>query len=100
MKFCCLFSLVAVAAATLDPRDLQRAKQKVPRAGWKGSSMSKMSSVLNGHLQKMFPKTKPCTNWTAQELQELQAVLYKHRHEGLNEIYVKSMDNRRLRLDS
>jgi len=96
MRSLFLPSLVCVAFAA-DPRDLQRAKSKVPRAGWKGSDFDSMSQVLNGHMQKMFPKTKPCSEWTAKELQDYQEVLYSHRHADFDSIYSSTSDNRRFR---
>merc|ERR1719163_486660 len=84
----------------LDPRDLQRARTKVPRAQWKGEAFDSMSQVLNGHLKKMFPKTKPCSEWSAKELQDYQEMLYAHKHADLDSIYSGSSDNRRLRHDS
>lgn len=97
----CLAALLAVAAnantVTPDARDLQRARAKVPRAGWKGPDFGSMSEVLNGHLRKMFPITKPCHEWTAEELQSYQAKLYAHRHPHFEAIYAGSRDNRRMR---
>jgi len=55
-----------------------------------------MTGVLNNHLQKMFLQVKPCSEWTAEELQELQAELFAHRIEEFDEIYSSSSDNRRM----
>jgi len=99
MKGLLLAGLAGVALSA-DPRDLQRAKAKVPRAAWKGSDFESMSGVLNGHMKKMFPKTKPCDEWSAKELQDYQEVLYAHKHADLDTIYSSSSDNRRLRHDS
>lgn len=90
-------AVVASAASPLDARDLQRAKTKVPRPGWKGKTFDSMSVVLNGHLKKMFPHTKPCSDWTAEELQTFQEQLYSYRHNDLDAIYNGTRDNRRMR---
>eukprot|EP00746_Dinoflagellata_sp_MGD_P006118 gnl/MRDRNA2_/MRDRNA2_111904_c0_seq1.p1 gnl/MRDRNA2_/MRDRNA2_111904_c0~~gnl/MRDRNA2_/MRDRNA2_111904_c0_seq1.p1 ORF type:complete len:567 (-),score=92.90 gnl/MRDRNA2_/MRDRNA2_111904_c0_seq1:151-1851(-) len=87
----------ATGDPAVDPRDLQRAKTRVPRSAWKGSDFASMSHVLNGHIQKMFPKTKPCDEWTAKELQDYQEALYAHRHTHFDSIYSGVSDNRRLR---
>mmetsp|Transcript_59482 Transcript_59482/g.191387 ORF Transcript_59482/g.191387 Transcript_59482/m.191387 type:complete len:578 (-) Transcript_59482:138-1871(-) len=91
-----LLAALAAAAAALDPRDLQRAKAKVPRAAWKAPAFDSMSSTLNGHLRKMFPHTKPCSEWTAEELQGLQERLYSYRHGELDGIYAGTSDSRRM----
>merc|ERR1740138_929775 len=51
-------------------------------------------------MKKMFPKTKPCSEWSAEELQNYQAKLYGHRHLDLDAIYGNVSDNRRMRLSS
>jgi len=77
-----------------DRRDLQRARSKVPRSSWKGEGRGGVSDTLNGHLQKMFPLVKDCSEWTAEELQVLQTELFSHRNEDFNGIYDDSSDNR------
>jgi hypothetical protein len=44
----------------------------------------------------MFPFVKPCSEWTAAELQELQAQLYLHRTEDFDAIYQDASDNRKM----
>ncbi|CAJ1343454.1 unnamed protein product [Effrenium voratum] len=90
----------AASAAHLDARDVVRAKTRTPRAPWRGGDFGAMSEVLNGHLKQMFPRTRPCHEWSAPELQEFQAQLYATRHEHLDGIYSNVSDNRRLRLPS
>mmetsp|Transcript_62115 Transcript_62115/g.103141 ORF Transcript_62115/g.103141 Transcript_62115/m.103141 type:complete len:571 (-) Transcript_62115:38-1750(-) len=90
----------AVVALCVDPRDLQRAKTKVPRAEWKGNGHAAMSHVLNGHLKKMFPKFRPCNEWSAEELQDYQAKLYEYKHAEFDTIYSSTQDSRRMRLSS
>ena len=59
-----------------------------------------MGSNLNIALRKMFPNTKPCNQWTAEDLQAYQSVLYNHSSPEFDSIYHASSDNRRLRLTS
>ena len=63
------------------------------------SDFPDMSSTLNRwlvHDRKI--DTTPCSEWTAQEIQKLQAMLYLVRDDSLNDIYKESNDNRQLRL--
>merc|ERR550532_2227481 len=53
-----------------------------------------MTDVLNGHLSKMFPNLKSCSEWTSEELQGLQADLYAVRDPNLDDIYSGSSDRR------
>lgn len=94
-----VFCLFAVGLA-LDPRDLQRARAKVPRTEWKGSTPALLGEALNGHLNKMFPNTRACEDWTAEELQSYQTKLYSYRHAEFDSIYSSTSDNRRMRHDS
>lgn len=77
--------------------DLRRAKTKVPRPSFRGDGFAEMSKVLNRWLEKSGARTKPCDEWTAQELQQLQAQLYLLRNGDLDEVYQNTQDNRRLR---
>jgi len=83
-----------------DRRDLQRARSKIPRSGWKGEGRAGVSNVLNGHLTKMFPNVKECNEWTAEELQTLQTELFHHRNTDFNDIYHDSSDNRKMHKSS
>ena len=87
-----LFSLAAAA----DFRDLHRARTKVPRPPFKGRTSHEMGTNLNAALKRMFPNTRPCEEWSVEELQAYQEQLYQHRHEELDTIYKSSTDNRRL----
>jgi len=102
LKAALVFGCAAVGLGleSPDPRDLQRARTKVPRAEFKGKTFDSMSDVLNGHMKKMFPKTKPCDEWTAADLQAYQSVLYSYKHDELSAIYSVSSDNRRMNHDS
>lgn len=79
-----------------DRRDLQRARSKIPRLNWKGEGRGGVSDTLNGHLKKMFPLVKDCSQFSAEELQELQAELFRHRNSDFNDIYDDSLDNRKM----
>jgi hypothetical protein len=95
-----LLVVAGLASVAADARDLQRARMKVARAAWKENSKSSMGDVLNGHLKKMFPHTKPCDQWTAEELQSYQEKLYSFKQQGFDEIYQGTSDNRRMVFNS
>jgi hypothetical protein len=57
-----------------------------------------MVDVLNGHLTSMFPRVRPCSEWSVEELQELQAELHTARNVGFDEIYRHNADNRKLNM--
>ena len=61
-----------------DPNDKERAEEKVPRDHYKGSNFSQMAAVLNHWISSANP-TKPCNNWTVQELQKFQEMVYEKR---------------------
>jgi len=86
--------------AEADHRDLFRARSKVPRPDWKGDGHSGMSANLNKHMQNMFPNVKPCDQWSAQELQQLQTELFNSRAPELDDIYSDSSDNRAMKRSS
>ena len=82
------------------PHDLARAANPRPRAAYRGDSFSHMSATLNSWLERSRHtrgRTRACDEWTAHELQELQALLYLLRDESLDTVYQKNADNRRLR---
>ena len=74
--------------------DLQRARTKVPRDEYRASHGYAMGKVLNKHLQNAHGNTKPCHEWSVQELQELQSALLQHRDESLDGIYREASDTR------
>jgi len=59
-----------------------------------------MTGVLNRHLYQMFPQVKPCSEWSAKELQQLQSELYAFRTAEFDDIYSDSSDSRRMRRES
>ena len=79
-------------------KDIKRAEEKVPRGHYKGVDFSEMSDILNGWLNSSTV-TKPCLDWDVEELQQLQALLYLARESQFDDIYTRSLDNRRLRSD-
>merc|ERR1740130_781450 len=89
-----------VVAMEVDPKDLHRAQTKVPRAPYKGNTPHAMGQALNGHMRRMFPNTKPCEQWTSEELQTYQSQLYEFRRPEFDSIYQNSTDNRRLLQES
>jgi len=79
-------------------KDIKRAEEKVPRAHFKGMDFGEMSEVLNGWLNSSM-ETKPCMDWEVEDLQRLQAMFYLARDSTFDDIYYKSLDNRRIRHD-
>jgi hypothetical protein len=78
--------------------DLKRARTKVPRESHKGSHFSDMSEKLNGFL-KRYATTKECKDWTAEELQQFQALMMMTRAPEVDGIYRTTNDRRMLRGD-
>jgi hypothetical protein len=93
MKVLGLFAGFSCGAAI---GDLERARTKVPRGEYK-SDVHGISRVLNGHLAKAHPNTKACDQFTAKELQNLQAEMHLHIEDAHNEIYSSVQDTRALR---
>jgi len=79
--------------------DLRRARSKVPRAEFTGSSFQSMSETLNSYLLKHAPESKDCDLWTVEELQELQISLLMLRDPKLNDLYHETDDNRKVSRD-
>lgn len=102
-----LFSLLrGVAADAGDVRrgaavaDLARARQRVPRAGWKGDTFAKMSQLLTSRLSKSGQRIRSCEEWTVGELQSLQRQLFNASEPQLLAIYDTARDNRRQRFET
>jgi hypothetical protein len=93
----------SVTAPTSSPsssldKDIRRAKQRKPSPPYRGKSFSDMSNTLNSWLTRNKKiETTSCSEWTAQEMQQLQAMLYLLRDTSLNQIYAKVDDNRKMR---
>eukprot|EP00930_Biecheleria_cincta_P003640 TRINITY_DN104574_c0_g1_i1.p1 TRINITY_DN104574_c0_g1~~TRINITY_DN104574_c0_g1_i1.p1 ORF type:complete len:525 (+),score=67.42 TRINITY_DN104574_c0_g1_i1:55-1575(+) len=97
------FSVVdAVASAEngCQSEDLKRAKQRVPRAAWKGSNFAGMAKLLSRHLSKGGHAIRPCAEWTVGELQQLQRRFFNESEPQLLSIYDAVVDNRRQRFKS
>jgi len=94
MKLVGLFAGFGVAAAI---GDLERVRTKVPRAEYKADHHHRIGKVLNKHLEKAHSNSKNCNQFTAQELQSLQAELHAHLDDSHNEIYANVQDARALR---
>lgn len=96
-----LFFSVAVAVAGAEDgcqaEDLKRAKQRVPRAAWKGSSFAGMAKLLSQHLSKSGHTVRACAEWTIGELQQLQRRFFDEAEPELLSIYDAVVDNRRQR---
>jgi hypothetical protein len=94
-----LLGLFAGLSCTVAIGDLERVRTKVPRAGYKADDQHGIGRVLNSHLEKAHPNTKNCNEFTAKELQDLQAELHAHLNDGHNEIYSDVQDARALRFE-
>jgi hypothetical protein len=74
--------------------DLRRARVKVPSDAHKGDDQVHMSKVLNGHLAKSEPNSRPCDEWGLAALQEFMGTVAGHRSQELIDIYADSSDKR------
>jgi hypothetical protein len=79
--------------------DLERVRSKVPRAEYKSDAAHGIGKTLNSHLKKAHSNTKNCKEFTAKELQNLQAELHMHLDNTHNEIYSSVQDTRSLRFE-
>ena len=70
------------AAAAVTQADKLRAEEPVPRAQYKGDDFNHMSQVLNGWIQDGDAETRPCDEWSTEELQQLQAIGGSRRRAG------------------
>merc|ERR1711935_1266944 len=80
---------------TSSKEDILRARQVVPGASYKGASFQNMSLTLNKYLSASAA-VKPCDDFSAKEIQELQAMLYLARDAKLDSVYQDVTDNRKL----
>jgi hypothetical protein len=76
--------------------DLKRARTKVPRATYKGDDFESMSSLLNKWMLKEAPNSRSCDEFSVEELQRLQIMLFMLRDPQLNTVYDSSADARRM----
>merc|ERR1719456_367356 len=96
MKLVGLFAGFGIGAAI---GDLERVRTKVPRAEYRADHHHRIGKVLNQHLEKSHSNTKNCNQFTAQELQTLQAELHAHLDDNHNEIYANVQDAHALRFE-
>jgi hypothetical protein len=95
----CLFSTLAlVVAAEVAQTDLHRARTKKPRQEFRGHGFEAMAATLNGHVERLFPLTKACEDWSLPDLHSFQEKVWEARHPALEAIYQQTQDNRRLRV--
>jgi len=92
-------ALLTSTVVALD--DLQRARTKVPSDDFRAHDHPhSVARMLTSHLEKSHSNTKPCNQFTALELQELQTVLHSHHQSVHNDIYSDVSDTRALRFGS
>ena len=90
----------AVTASPVVPvsKDVKRAKQKKPSRPYRGETFDDMSNTLNRWLNRNKKiTTTSCDQWTSEEIQRLQAMLYLIKDDSLNQIYQDADDNRQMR---
>jgi hypothetical protein len=92
-----LFGLFAGLGCGVAIGDLERVRTKVPRAEYRSDASHGIGKVLNSHLQKAHPNTKQCNQFSAKELQNLQAELHMHLEDAHNDVYSAVQDTRALR---
>ena len=83
---------------TKSKSDEKRARQKKPGSAYRGDSFREMSKTLNGWLARSVPNgsAKSCAEFSAQELQDLQVLLYYAKDDGLDKVYREAGDNRQM----
>lgn len=85
-------------APSPSPKDVKRARQKKPSQPYRGDTFGDMSETLNRWLHRNNKiTTTSCNQWTAEEIQRLQAMLYLVKDDSLNQIYQHADDNRQMR---
>mmetsp|Transcript_12536 Transcript_12536/g.28280 ORF Transcript_12536/g.28280 Transcript_12536/m.28280 type:complete len:542 (+) Transcript_12536:78-1703(+) len=89
--------LVSIVAAVAAPgtSDLRRARVKKPGDAYRGDDQTKLSQVLNSHLQRN-ERTRACTDWTTSDLQDFMELVLRHRSGEFQSIYNSSSDRRKL----
>jgi hypothetical protein len=95
MKLLGLFAGATCGAAI---GDLERVRTKVPRAEYRADH-PRIGETLNRHLERSHANTKNCNQFTAKELQNLQAELHAHLDDAHDEIYSSVRDARALRFE-
>lgn len=98
-----LAALLLPGGASAAPKalaDLERAKERVPRAEWKGHTFSEMSAVLTGSLRRSGHRVKHCAEWSVEDLRELQLRLHDEADPEFLAVYDANRDNRRQRFQT
>jgi len=99
-----LVAVLPLAAAADGGRcplaDLARARERVPRQGWKGRDFAEMAQVLTRQLHGSGHRVRPCGEWVVEELQALQRRLFQEAEGSLLAIYESAGDRRRQRFAS
>lgn len=95
----CLLHIPGSSAGsqTFPAADLVRARQRVPRDGWKGDTFERMNTLLTSRLRASGHEVISCSLWSIAELQQLQRRIFKEAERELLAVYAKVGDNRRQR---
>jgi len=90
----CSVVAVETKTGTCPLADLQRARERVPRNGWKGSDFAHMSAILTARLRDAGHRVRACEQWTVNELQDLQRRIFPEASSDLLDIYAHAADRR------
>ncbi|CAE8650957.1 unnamed protein product [Polarella glacialis] len=80
--------------------DLIRARQRVPRDGWMGSSFASMSARLTAKLREGGHPVQDCTSWSIEDLKQLMRRIFSESENEILAVYDGTTDRRRLRFSS
>lgn len=102
--FVALASGTALAVATPIPSmapaplssDLQRARTKMPSSQLVGADLASTTSKLNAAIRARSVRTRPCEEFTVQDLLKVQRELHAIREPEFEQIYQATSDNRRM----
>jgi len=96
-----MWKAALLTTGVLSLKDLQRARTKVPSDDFRAHDHPhSVARMLTSHLERAHGNTKPCNQFTAVELQELQTALHSLHQPVLNDIYSEVSDTRTLRFSS
>eukprot|EP00933_Yihiella_yeosuensis_P058873 TRINITY_DN5963_c0_g3_i1.p1 TRINITY_DN5963_c0_g3~~TRINITY_DN5963_c0_g3_i1.p1 ORF type:complete len:501 (+),score=102.06 TRINITY_DN5963_c0_g3_i1:82-1584(+) len=95
-----IFDASVALGSSADIADLRRAREKVPRNGWKGRDFSQMGKVLNKALHRQGFPLRSCESWSVEELKTLQRKLWSEAEDSLLEVYSAASDRRGRRFES
>jgi hypothetical protein len=81
--------------------DVTRARQKIPRSGFRGSSLKGAMASLNEKLlEQPGLATAACESFNLTDLLGVQRTIFHARNPALQRIYSEAQDNRKLRYSS